>query len=83
MELGIYHVSLIFLVNTHGLFLWKTKKGVTLVNAFQNILEGSKSRESKFKGRKPNKIWIDQGIDFYDNPFKKWLKKNFFKEKGF
>ena len=24
--------------------------------------------------RRPNKIWIDQGIEFYKNSFKKWLK---------
>ena len=46
----------------------KDKKGVSIVNAFQKILDTSKI--------KPNKIWVDQGSDFYNNVFKKWLKDN-------
>ena len=44
----------------------KDKKGTTIVNAFQSILNNSK--------RKPNKIWVDQGSKFYNAHFKKWLK---------
>ena len=44
----------------------KDKKRTTIVNAFQSILDYSK--------RKPNKTWIDQGREFYNNHFKKWLK---------
>ena len=39
-----------------------------IVNAFQNKLDSSK--------RKPSKIWVDQGSEFYNNSFKKWLKDN-------
>ena len=39
-----------------------------IVNAFQNKLDCSK--------RKPSKIWFDQGSEFYNNSFKKWLKDN-------
>ena len=46
----------------------KDKKGVSIVNAFQKILRSSK--------RKPNKIWVDQGKEFYKNHFKKLLKDN-------
>ena len=46
----------------------KDKKGESIVNAFQSILDSSK--------RKPNKIWVDQGSEFYNNQFKKWLKDN-------
>ena len=46
----------------------KDKKGVSIVNAFQSILDSSE--------RKPNKIWVDQGSEFYNNVFKKWLKDN-------
>ena len=46
----------------------KDKKGTTIANAFQSILENSK--------RKPNKIWVDQGSEFYNTHFKKWLKDN-------
>ena len=34
----------------------KDKKGASIVNAFQSILDKS--------GRKPNKTWVDQGSDF-------------------
>ena len=44
----------------------KDKKGTTIANAFQSILDNSK--------RKPNKIWTDQGSEFYNNDFKKSLK---------
>ena len=44
------------------------KKGTTIVNAFQSILDNSK--------RKPNKIWVDQGSEFYNTHFNKWLKDN-------
>ena len=41
----------------------KVKTGI--VNAFQKILNISK--------RRPNKIWADQGSEFDNNHFKKWL----------
>ena len=28
------------------------------------------------EGRKPNKIWVDQGSEFYNNSFKAFLKTN-------
>ena len=28
------------------------------------------------EGRKPNKIWVDQGSEFYNNSFKDFLKTN-------
>ena len=46
----------------------KNKKGISIVNAFQIILKES--------NRKPNKIWVDKGSEFYNNSFKKWLKDN-------
>ena len=46
----------------------KDKKGTSIVNAFQSILNSSK--------RKPNKTWVDQGSEFYNKIFKKWLKGN-------
>ena len=44
----------------------KDKKGVSIVDAFQKILDKSR--------RKPNKIWVDKGSEFYNNSFKRWLK---------
>ena len=46
----------------------KVKKGLSIVNAFQKILDDL--------DRKPNKIWVDKGSEFYNNSFKKWLKDN-------
>ena len=46
----------------------KDKKGVSIVNAFQSILKQS--------NRKPNKIWVDKGSEFYNTSFKKWLQDN-------
>ena len=54
----------------------KDKKGVAITNAFQKILRNSTRRQSQSKGRKPNKIWVDKGSEFYNNSFKKWLKDN-------
>ena len=46
----------------------KDKKGFSIVYAFQTILDKS--------GRKPNKIWVDKGSEYYNNSFIKWLKDN-------
>ena len=43
----------------------KDKKGTSIVNAFQKTIS---------EGRKPNKIWVDQGSEFYYNFFKDFLK---------
>ena len=45
----------------------KDKKGISIVNGFNKIIKQS--------NRKPNKIWVDQGGEFY-NVFKKWLSDN-------
>ena len=41
---------------------------MSIVNAFQSIFKKS--------DRKPNKVGVDQGSEFYNNVFKKWLKEN-------
>ena len=46
----------------------KDKKGVSTVDAFQKTLDDS--------DRKPNKIWVDKGSQFYNSSFKKSLKDN-------
>ena len=43
----------------------KDEKGISIVNGFNKIIKQS--------NRKPNKIWVDQGGEFYNNAFKKWL----------
>ena len=46
----------------------KDKKGISITNAFKKIIKQS--------ARKPNKIWVDQGGEFYNRDFKKWLSDN-------
>ena len=46
---------------------FKRQKGTSIVNEFQKIIS---------EGRKPNKIWVDQGSEFYNNSFKDFLKIN-------
>ena len=47
----------------------KNKKGISIVNGFNKIIKQSNSA-------KPNKIWVDQGSEFYNNVFKNWLSGN-------
>ena len=46
----------------------KDKKDVSIANACQSI--------SKKSNRKPNKIRVDKGSEFYNNSFKEWLQDN-------
>ena len=46
----------------------KDKKGISIVNAFNKIIKQS--------NRKPNKIWVDQGGELFNNVFEKWLSDN-------
>ena len=56
---------LLCVINIFSKYAWvaplKDKKGTTIVNAIQSILNNSK--------RKPIKIWVDQGSEFYNNLF--------------
>ena len=45
----------------------KNKKRTSIVNVFQKIIS---------EGRKPNTMWVDQGSEFYNDPFKYFLKIN-------
>ena len=71
---------LLFVFDIFSKYAWvfplKDKKSISIVNAFQKILDDSDRSEAKSKGRKPNKIWVDKGSEFYNNSFKKWLKDN-------
>ena len=61
---------LLCVIDIFSKYVWviplKDKQGVSIVNAFQKILNKP--------GRKRNKILVDKGSDFYNNCFKKWLK---------
>ena len=60
-------IFLLCVVDVFSKYTWvvpfKDEKGISIVNAFQKILDKS--------GRKPNKIWVDKGSEFYNNSFKK------------
>ena len=62
---------LLCIIDLFSKYAWvvplKDKRGITIVNTFQKIFS---------KGRKPNKIWVDQGGGFYNNLFKRFLKMN-------
>ena len=57
----------IYLVKKVWVIPLKDKKGTSIVNSFKKIVS---------KGRKPNKIWLDQGSEFFNKSFKDSLKKN-------
>ena len=46
----------------------KDKRGITITNAFQKLLKES--------NRKPNKMWVDKGSEFYNRSMKSWLQNN-------
>ena len=58
---------LLCVINIFSKYAWviplKNKKGISIVNAFQKTLKESH--------RRPNKIWVDKGSEFYNNSFKK------------
>ena len=58
-------MPLTFIVNTHGLFLWKTNKVLQLWFAIR-ILDVS--------NHKPNKIRLDKGNDLYNKSMESWLQ---------
>ena len=57
-----------FYMNTNIQTNFQICISLPLINAFQSSLDNSK--------RKPNKIWLDQGSEFYYKFFKKWLEDN-------
>ena len=64
-----YLLCAIDLYSKYAFFIpLKDKKGISIANAFNKIIKQS--------SRKPNKIWVDQGGEFYNNVFEKWLSDN-------
>ena len=63
---------LLCLIDIYSKYAWvvplKDKKGITITSAFQNILDKS--------NRKPNKIWLDKGSEFYNRSMKSWPDKS-------
>ena len=60
------------MIDIYSKYAWvillKDKKGITITNTFQKVLD-----ESNYK---VNKIWVDKGSKFYNRPTKSWLEKN-------
>ena len=52
----------------------KNKKGESIVEGFKKILKDSGN--VLHPNRKPNKIWVHHGSEFYNNKFKSFLKEN-------
>ena len=63
--------TLLCVIDIFSKYAWviplKDKKGVSIANAFQKILDMSMELHSE---RKPNKIWVDKGIEFYNSSLK-------------
>ena len=63
---------LVCVIYTYSKYVWvislKDKKGITITNAFQKILNES--------NRKPNKTWVDKGSEFYNRSIKSFLQNN-------
>ena len=64
---------LLCVIDIFSIYVWvvplKDKKGVSIVNAFKKISKDPINR-------KPHKIWVDQGSEFYNSSFKNWLQDN-------
>ena len=62
---------LLYAIDLFSKYIWvvpiKDKKGISIVNGIKKIIA---------EGRKPNKIWTDQGSEFYNNAFTDFLKLN-------
>ena len=60
------------MIDSFSKYAWvlplKDKIGITIVNAFPRVSESSKW--------KANKIWVDQGSEFYSKSFKSWVNDN-------
>ena len=60
---------LLYIIDLFSIYGWvsplKDKRRISIVNAFQKVIS---------KGRKPNKIWIDQGGEFCYNFFKRFSR---------
>ena len=59
---------LLCVIDVFGKYVWLIPlKGITITNAFHKVLKES--------NRKPNKIWVDNGSEFYNRSMK-WFSWN-------
>ena len=69
-----YNKDFSIFIDIYGKYVWvvllRDKKGITITNSFQKILDTS-------EGHKQNKTWVsDKGSDFYNRSMKSWLQGN-------
>jgi transposase InsO family protein len=59
-------------VDVFSKYAWSVKlldkKGKTVLEAFKQIVKSS--------GRKPGRLWVDQGKEFYNKDMDEWIKEN-------
>ena len=64
--------SFLSVIDIYSKYAWvvilNNGKGITVTNAFQKFLNESY--------RKPRKIWVDKGSEFYNRSVKSWLQDN-------
>ena len=65
---GVTFLSCVIDIFSKYAWVVPLKDKICIVGAFQSILKQS--------NRKPNKIWVDKGSEFYNNSFKKWIHDN-------
>ena len=74
-----YFLCAIYLYSKYAFVIpLKDKKGISIVNAFNKIIKQSNRRAkgTSVQHVKPNKIWVDQGGEFYNKVLEKWLLDN-------
>ena len=63
---------MLYVIDIFSKYTWvislKDKKGITITDTFQKILDES--------NLKPNKIWPDKGSEFYKISIKSWMQDN-------
>ena len=63
---------LLFVIDVFTKYAWvkplKDKKGKTVLNAFIEVVNEYNS--------KPNKLWVDQGREFYSKHMQEWLENH-------
>ena len=68
---GIYKY-IITILDLYTRYAWaiplKDKTGITITNVFQKIF--------KEYNRKPTKLWVDRGTEYYNKVFKNFLLEN-------
>ena len=66
---------ILYVIDLLSRYAWviplKNKKGESVVEGFKKILDDPGN--ALYSNRKPNKIWVDHGSEFYNNKFKSFF----------